>query len=355
MTGHTVDIDAFQLAAEPFRREVFAHCYRMTGSVHDAEDLAQDAYLRAWRSFHRFEGRSSVRTWLYRIATNVCLTALDRRRRRVLPSGLGAPSSDPWAAVASAPDDVQWFEPIADRLVVDEFGDPAEVIATRNSLRLALVAAIQLLPPRQRAALILCDVLAWPAVDAADALGVSRVAVKSLLQRARRRLAEESVIDDDLVVPTDDDARRLLDRYVEAFERSDMAEIERLLAVDAVLEMTGTSTWFAGKAACVPFIAVQAIGTAGDWRLLPLLANGQLACAAYMRGADGDHHPYAIVVIATSTTHLTRISLFNDVTLFDRFGMPLTAPASSALDTGVDSTDSHCSAGVLLGMTRPDS
>jgi RNA polymerase sigma-70 factor (ECF subfamily) len=191
----------------------------MTGSVHEAEDLVQETYLRAWRAFDRFEQRSSVRTWMYRIATNVCLTALDRRRRRPLPSGLGAPSDNPYRASIPAPADVSWLEPIPDHLVVDELGDPAEVVAMRHSVRLALVAGLQLLPPRQRAALILCDVLAWPAADVAELLDVSTVAVKSLLQRARIRLVEVPPVDVDLAEPTDDGARRVLDRYVKAFER----------------------------------------------------------------------------------------------------------------------------------------
>ena len=240
--------DGFEAAAAPYRRELLAHCYRMTGSVHEAEDLVQETYVRAWRAFDRFERRSSVRTWLYRIATNVCLTALDRRRRRPLPSGLVPPSPDPYAPAEPAPGDVPWLEPVPDRLVVDKRGDPAEVMAVRHSVRLALVAGLQVLPPRQRAAFIVCDVLGVSAADAAELLDVSIVAVKSLLQRARARLADVSLTDGDLAEPTDARARRLLDRYVAAFERSDIAAIERLLADDAVLEMTGTTTWFSGKA-----------------------------------------------------------------------------------------------------------
>ncbi len=298
----------------------------MTGSVQDAEDLVQETYVRAWRAFDRFEGRSSVRTWMYRIATNVCLTALDRRRRRALPSGLGTPATDPYAVAIPAPGDVPWLEPIPDRLVVDELGDPAEVMSMRQSVRLALIAGLQMLPPRQRAALILCDVLARPAADVADLLGVSSVAVKSLLQRARARLAELSLTDDDLAEPTNDGARRVLDRYVTAFERADIAAIERLLADDAVLEMTATTTWFSGKATCVPFIAAQAIGHAGDWRMVPVRANGQLAAAAYRRDDNGTYHAFAIVVLATTSRYLTRISLFTDTALFSRFELPPATP-----------------------------
>jgi RNA polymerase sigma-70 factor, ECF subfamily len=322
-----VETDGFEAAAAPYRRELLAHCYRMTGSVHEAEDLVQETYLRAWRAFDRFEQRSSVRTWLYRIATNVCLTALDRRRRRPLPSGLGPPSPDPYGPALPAPGDVVWLEPVPDRLVVDERGDPAEVVAARQSVRLALVAGMQLLPPRQRAAFILCDVLALQAAEAAGLLDVSVAAVKSLRQRARAQLAEVSLTDDNLVEPNEDGARRLLDRYLTAFTHSDVAAIERLLADDAALEMTGTTTWFSGKATCLPFIAAQAIGQAGHWRMVPLRANGQLAAAAYHQVNDGGYEPFAIVVLATTSTHITRITLFADTALFPHFDLPPRLPA----------------------------
>jgi len=294
----------------------------MTGSVHDAEDSVQETYARAWRAFDRFEERSSVRTWLYRIATNVCLTSLNSRQRRLLPSGLGPPSSDPYAPAAPAPSDVAWLQPISDSWLLDERADPAEVAAARQTVRLALIAAAQILPPRQRVAFFLCDVLDRPGAEAAAVLGVSVGALKSLLQRARARLEQHPMVDEGLAEPTDERARRLLDRYVAAFEHSDMAEIERLLVDDAILEMAGTATWFSGKATCVPFIAAQAIGQAGDWRMAPLLANGQLAVAAYHLDDGDTYHPFAIVVLATTLTHLTRISLFPEPALFSRFGQP---------------------------------
>jgi RNA polymerase sigma-70 factor (ECF subfamily) len=322
MAMANVETDGFEEATAPYRRELLAHCYRMAGSLHEAEDLVQEVYLRAWRAFEHFEGRSSVRTWLYRIATNVCLTALNRRQQRPLPSGLGPPSPDPYGPTVQASAQVAWLEPVFDRLVLDEGADPAEVVAARQTVRLALVAGAQLLPLRQRAAFLLCDVLSLPAIEAAAALDVSIAALKSLLQRARARLADVAVTDEDLVEPTDEGARRVLDRYMDAFERSDVAAIERLLADDAALEMTGTATWFSGKATCVPFIASQAIGQPGDWRMIPASANGQLAAAAYRQGDDHAYHPFAIVVLATTSTHLTRISLFADPGLFPRFDLP---------------------------------
>ena len=266
-------IDRFEEATEPYRREVLAHCYRMTGSVHEAQDLVQDTYVRAWRAFDRFEGRSSIRTWLYRIATNVCLTSLDRRSRRPLPSGLGPPSTDPYASTDSVAVDVAWIEPLPDGLALDEGADPAEV-ASRETLRLALIAAAQILTPRQRAAFFLCDILGRPAMEAAEVLDVSVGAMKSLLQRARARLERESLADDQFAEPADQRARLVLDRYMAAFQPVGHGGDQRLLVDDAVLEMTGTTTWFYGKATCVPFIAAQAIGHPGDWRMIPLHANG---------------------------------------------------------------------------------
>jgi RNA polymerase sigma-70 factor, ECF subfamily len=196
------------------------------------------------------------------------------------------------------------------------------VMAARHRVRLALVAAGQLLPARQRAALILCEVLDLPASDVATLLDISVPAVKSLLQRARARLAQAAPSDVEVAEPTDDGARRVLDRYMAAFERSDLAALERLLADDAVLEMTGTSTWFSGKATCGPFIAAQAIGYPGEWLMTPLRANGQLAVAAYRRGADGAYRAFAIVVLGTTQSHLTRISLFTEPRLFEHHQLP---------------------------------
>ena len=246
-----------------------------------------------------------------------------------------APSSDPYASAAPAPDDVAWLEPISDGLVLDERADPAQVAAVRQTVRLALVAAAQILPPRQRAAFFLCDVLDQPGAEAAAVLGVSVAALKSLLQRARARLEQQTVADEELAEPTDERARLVLDRYIAAFEQSDVAAMERLLADDAILEMTGTATWFSGKATCVPFIAAQAIGQAGDWRMVPLHANGQLAVGAYHLDDRDSYHPFAIVVLATTLTHLTRISLFVEPALFSRFGLPPTITAGHGLATGI--------------------
>src|ERR1700733_9692319 len=239
------DVEEFEAVASSYRRELFAHCYRMIGSVQEAEEIVQDTYPRAWRAFGRFEGRSSVRTWLYRIATNACLTELERRARRPMPSGLGPPSPDPLAPPLPEPPGVRWLEPVPDHLVIDGTGDPAAIVTARGSVRLALVAAIQVLPPRQRAAVLLCDVLSLTPAGAAEVLDVSVAAVKSLLQRGRARLAKAQFRGADLAEPPAQCAPSVHDRYMSAFVRSNMAAREQLLAEDAALEMTGTATWFA--------------------------------------------------------------------------------------------------------------
>ena len=189
----------FVRQADPYRRELLAHCYRMLGSVYDAEDLVQETYVRAWRSYDRFEGRSSMRTWLHRIATNACLNALESRSRRPLPIGLGAPSSDPADALIEQRE-VPWLEPMPDSLVSD---DPAAVVTGRESIRLAVVAAMQFLPPRQRAVLILRDVLQWPAAEVGEMLDMTTASVNSALQRARAQLQQATVSADEVSEPSE--------------------------------------------------------------------------------------------------------------------------------------------------------
>ena len=196
------DSAGFAADAEPFRRELLAHCYRLLGSVHDAEDLVQETYLRAWRSYGGFEGRSSVRTWLYQIATNGCLTELAKRGRRMLPSGLYAPEQDPGAYPEEAGTQVDWLQPVPDAMVTPDSADPAAIVTAREGLRLALIASLQYLPPRQRAILVLRDVLAFPAAEVAVMLGTTTVSVKSALQRARARLGELGLAAGQITEPT---------------------------------------------------------------------------------------------------------------------------------------------------------
>jgi RNA polymerase sigma-70 factor, ECF subfamily len=328
--GTMPDGGEFADRTEPFRRELLAHCYRMLGSVDDAEDLVQDTYLRAWRSYSGFEGRSSLRAWLYRIATNACLTALQRGSRRLLPSGLGGPGEDPAVPLAAARSDVRWLQPIPDALVNPESDDPAAIVASRAHLRLALIASLQYLPARQRAVLILRDVLGWPAAEVAEVLGTTTVAVKSTLQRARARLEQVAPAADQVIEPTEPEARALLAQYIAAFENADATALQRLLRQDATLELPPSSTWFAGGEAVAH--AVLGLGSPGDWRMVPTTANGQPAAAAYRRG-DGAYQAYAIVVLTATTTGIARIVVFGDPSLFTKFGLPQIHAAAATPST----------------------
>jgi RNA polymerase sigma-70 factor, ECF subfamily len=317
--------EQFERLAGPLRRELIAHCYRMLGSVDDAEELVQDTYLRAWRAYEQFEHRSSLRAWMYRIATNACLTALSRPARRVLPSGLGAPSDDPDAPATRA-DGVDWLQPIPDARIAPEADDPAVLVAARTNVRLALIASLQQLPPRQRAVLILRDVLSFSAAEVAQMLGTSTAAIKSALQRARAALDQGTPSPEHLLEPSDPRAKDLLERYTSAFERSDLFALERALRDDATLEMTPAATWFAGKSTCMRYIG-HVIGAAGDWKMLALQANGQPAAAAYHRDAHGDHRPFAIVVLTVTDRGIARITLFGDDRLFPVFELPSHIPS----------------------------
>ena len=318
------DPAGFAGRTEPFRPELLAHCYRLLGSHQEAEDVVQETYLRAWRARGGFEGRSSLRVWLYRIATNACLTALQQRSRRALPSGLGAQSDDPDVPVSGAAD-VSWLQPIPDALVTPDSADPASIVATRDSLRLALVASLQELPPRQRAVLVLREVLQFPAAEVAAMLDTSTAAVKSSLQRARARLAEAAATPESAVEPTDPQARALLEQYVAGFEHADLAALERALRADATIEMVGTRTWFAGRAACLRFLA-GVLGAPGDWRMRPTWANGQPAAVAYLRAPGGVHRAFGIGVLRVSSTGIAGIVVFGRPEHVARFGFPDALP-----------------------------
>jgi RNA polymerase sigma-70 factor (ECF subfamily) len=315
----------FTSVTGPFRGELLAHCYRMLGSPEEAEDLVQETYLRAWRSYDRFEGRSSVRTWLYRIATNVCLTAIERRRRRPLPSGLGGPGEDPEAPLTAGPE-VPWLQPFPDVLLAGEQRDPAAVAVSRAGIRLALVAALQYLSARQRAMLILRDVLEWPAAEVADLLGTTTTAVNSGLRRARAQLAQALPAEDEVAEPAEPDRRALLDRFAAAVENADASALAALLQADVALEMPPVLTWFSGRRAVVRVIALHFLTGRGQLRLVPVMANGQPAFAVYQRGRDGAYHAHAVLVptvTATDTgTGIARIVAFQNPGLFALFGLP---------------------------------
>nr|WP_242662927.1 sigma-70 family RNA polymerase sigma factor [Mycobacterium mantenii] len=310
----------FSAHAEPYRRELLAHCYRMTGSLHDAEDLVQETLLRAWKAYDRFEGKSSMRTWLHRIATNTCLTALEGRQRRPLPVGLGAPSSDPTAELVER-HEVPWLEPLPE--LAEHPADPSVIVGSRESVRLAFVAALQYLPPRQRAVLLLRDVLQWRSAEVADAVGTTTTAVNSLLQRARSQLeAVGPSAEDELAQPDSAEAQDLLARYIAAFETYDIDGLVDLFTAEAIWEMPPYTGWYRGAGAIVTLIHQQCPAEgSGDMRMLPLIANGQPAAAMYMRAGDV-HVPFQLHVLDVRGGKVSHVVAFLDDTLFTKFGLP---------------------------------
>jgi RNA polymerase sigma-70 factor, ECF subfamily len=297
---------------EPYRGELVAYCYRMLGSFHEAEDLAQETMLRAWKARDRYDAaRASVRTWLYRIAANACLSALQGRAQRPLPSGLGAPSDDPAAPLTPA-FDIPWLQP---------FPDARFDIGVRADLRLALVAALQVLPPRQRAVLVLREVLEFSAAEVAGQLGTTVPAVNSALQRARAALA--GVTDaGEITEPDDPGARAVIDRYVRAFEAADVPALVRLLADEAVLEMPPVPLWYRGRRDYGRFMrrVFEMRGT--GWGVRRLSANGQAAFAAYAPEPGGGHRRHSLQVFTVTGGRVTSNVVFADPAVFDAFGLP---------------------------------
>ena len=316
----------FPQDADQYRRELLAHCYRMTGSVHDAEDLVQETYLRAWRAYHSFEGRSSVRTWLYRIATNVCLTALEGKDRRPLPTGLGQPGStagDP----LDRREEVPWLEPVPDALVGSSAAVGPEAAAeARESIRLAFVAALQHLPARQRAVLILRDVLRWKAAEVAEALETSTAAVNSALQRAHAQMEKVKASEDTVAEPTAEQ-KELLERYVQAFWDKDIDAIVSMLTHDAIWEMPPFAGWYQGADNIGRLIDTQCPGGVHDMRMVPTLANGQFAYGLYMRHEDGGFRPFHLQVLTLDGDRVEHVGAFFGDALFRTFGLPDTLPA----------------------------
>jgi RNA polymerase sigma-70 factor, ECF subfamily len=310
----------FSTHAEPYRRELLAHCYRMTGSLHDAEDLVQETFLRAWKAYDRFEGKSSIRTWLHRIATNTCLTALEGRQRRPLPTGLGATSSDPTAELVERRE-VRWLEPLPD--LTDHPADPSVIVGSRESVRLAFVAALQHLSPRQRAVLVLRDVLQWRSAEVAEAVGATTIAVNSLLQRARSQLEAVQPSSADRLTPPDSaEAQDLLARYIAAFEAYDIDRLVELFTSEAIWEMPPYAGWYQGRQAIATLIHQQCPAESpGDMRLIPLIANGQPAAAMYMCAGEV-HVPFQLHVLDVSADKVSHVVAFLDDTLFAKFGLP---------------------------------
>ena len=315
--------DAFLADAQRYRRELLAHCYRMTGSLHDAEDLVQETYLRAWKSFKGFEGKSSVRTWLYRIATNTCLTALDGRNRRPLPTGLGGPASDPNDGITER-HEIAWLEPLPEAPREDP-SDPSVIAESRESVRLAFIAALQHLPPRQRAVLVLREVLQWKAAEVGEAIGASTAAVNSLLQRARAQLDEIAPTrDDEPAAPESPMAAEMLAKYISAFEAYDMDKLVELFTADAVFEMPPFDGWYQGPADIVMLSKNHCPAEkAGDMRFLPAIANGQPLAALYMRNPEsGAHEAFQLHVLDIRAGGIAHVVAFKEDGLFRKFGLP---------------------------------
>jgi RNA polymerase sigma-70 factor, ECF subfamily len=327
MTGTTklestaVEPTEVEQGFEQHRTELTAYCYRMLGSAFEAEDAVQETLVRAWRNFDQFEGRSAVRSWLYRIASNVCFDMLKGRRRRALPMDLMevGRADGPVAAPTS---ESMWVGPVPDRRVMAGAGDPAEQAETRESVRLAFVAALQHLPPRQRAVLILREVLKWKAGEVAELLDTSVVSVNSALQRARSTLADRKVTAHNVSDPTDDGQQALLVRYVEAFERFDIDSLVTLLHEDATMSMPPYPLWLQGADELGRWLNGPGGACRGS-RLIPIAANGAPAFAQWRLAPDGGHHAWCIHVLEISDGRITGIDFFVDENLFPLFDQPI--------------------------------
>jgi RNA polymerase sigma-70 factor (ECF subfamily) len=307
---------------EEYRRELTGYCYRMLGSGSEADDAVQETMLRAWRAADGFEGRSSVRSWLYRIATNICVDMLRSRQRRALPIDLG-PASPPVEALLGEqrPDDI-WISPIADERVLPEHGDPADIAVARDTIRLAFVTALQHLPARQRATLILCEVLRMPAAEAAATLGTSVPAVNSSLQRARATLS--ALPSEQRPGPLDADQAGMLDRYVDAFQRYDMELMVTLLADDALMTMPPFAFWIRGAQNICRWMQEPTPSLCRDSILVPAgQVNGVQAFAQYKPDPAGGYAPWSLQVHEVSGGRVSRLTFFLDTKwIFAELGLP---------------------------------
>ncbi len=315
----------FTQAAEPFRRELLAHCYRMLGSASEAEDLVQETLFRAWRAYGKFDpAKGGLRTWLYKIATNACLSWLESRPARTLPSDLNQASTSP--ALGPAHTEIPWLQPLPDVWLASP-ADPAHLAVRRDSVRLAFVAALQHLPAKQRAVLLLREVLAWRAAEVAEFLDTSTAAVNSALQRARVQLDQLAPSEDELADPPDPERREVLESYVKAFEDADVDSLAGLLREDVLTEMPPSLTWFSGREATLRFTAaVFSRRGAGIRRMVETSANGQPALAMYRLDADGLFRGTHVQVLRISAGGISRITAFDYPGLYESFRLPLTLP-----------------------------
>jgi len=307
---------------EEHRRALTGYCYRMLGSPFEAEDAVQDTLLRAWRSLERFDGRAPLRSWLYRIATNVCLDMLKAKKRRALPMDFG-PARSPDGPLGDTLPEVTWLEPVPDALIVAD-GDPADVALSRETVRLAFVAALQHLPPRQRAALILCEVLRWKASEVAELLDTSVASVNSALQRARATLEASDVSAADQGPALDESDRQLLARYVEAFERYDMEALTSLIHEDATQSMPPYELWLSGRQDILDFWVGHGAGCRGSRVIETRAANGSPAFGQYKPSEAGEgYDPWALQVLEIEDGRIAEFTFFlGTETLFPLFGLP---------------------------------
>ncbi|HVV60100.1 MAG TPA: sigma-70 family RNA polymerase sigma factor [Gaiellaceae bacterium] len=308
---------------EQYRRELTAYCYRMLASPFEAEDAVQETLLRAWRSFDRFEGRAALRSWLYRIATNVCLDMLGSRERRARPMDLG-PAQEPVLQNLNVLPEVTWIQPVPDALVVPAAEDPAEVAVAHETIKLAFVAALQHLPPRQRAVLILCEVLRWKASEVADLLETSVASVNSALQRARATLETADVHDRSGVSELTEADKELLSRYVQAFEQYDMSALTALIQEDASQSMPPYDLWLRGRDDILTWWFGPGIGCKGSRVVPTLTANGSPAFGQYKPSETGEgYDPWALQVLELKDGKLVELTFFLDTeTLFPLFDLP---------------------------------
>jgi RNA polymerase sigma-70 factor, ECF subfamily len=309
---------------EQHRVELTAYCYRMLGSAFEAEDAVQETLVRAWRGLDRFEGRASLRSWLYRIATNVCFDSLNGSKRRARPMDLG-PAQSASGPVGGTLPEATWIQPMPDDRVLPAHADPADLAVARDTVRLAFIAALQHLPPQQRAVLILREVLSWRAAEVAELLGTSVASVNSALQRARATLAARDLEPTEPRAPLDDAERELLARYVDAFERYDMDELTVLLHEDATQSMPPYEMWLSGRSEILTWWTGTGAGCRGS-RLLPTQANGRPAFAQYRpSGPGGTFQPWSLQVLEVADGKIVELTFFLDTErLFPLFGIPAT-------------------------------
>jgi RNA polymerase sigma-70 factor (ECF subfamily) len=318
-----VATEARELELEQHRGELTGYCYRMLGSPFDAEDAVQETLVRAWRNLARFEGRSTLRSWLYSIATNVCLDMLNGRERRARPMDLG-PAMEPVASNLNVLPEVTWIEPIPDAMAVPDDGDPADVAVARETIRLAFVAALQHLPPRQRAVLILCEVLRWQASEVAELLDTSVASVNSALQRSRATLAASELTPATTPPQLGDADRALLARYVEAFERYDMDALTSLIQEDAQQSMPPFDLWLRGRDDIFTWWFGPGAGCRGSRVIPTTAANGSPAFGQYKPSEGGGYEPWALQVIEIDAGQIVELTFFLDTKrLFPLFGLPL--------------------------------